>query len=225
MSKKMKQVMMAGLVSILCATGLLVWTGCDTASADEELSVSPSSAVIKSGESVLFTVSGGYHYTWTLDPDDGSGQLSSSTGSEVRYFCLATNGTTPKKIIVTSTIPGSGSNSSTNSSTSNEYQVSASIQIYYTGAQASETVSALTISPSSSSVKTNATKTFSASGGKPPYSWALGGGSSGSLTANSGDSTVYTAPSSSNSISTTSTLILKDSASGEKTATISITGS
>lgn len=121
MTKKTKQIMMAGVVSVLCAAGALIWTGCDTASADEELVISPSSVVLSSGQSQLFTVSGGYHYTWALSGSSSStgttssaqGSLSSLTGSEVRYF--APSGATLSGSVtlnVTSTITGSGSSSS-----------------------------------------------------------------------------------------------------------------
>lgn len=121
----------AGMVCLVCAAGALIWSGCDTASADEELVVTPSSVALSSGESQLFTVSGGYHYTWSLLESVTStsttttttsvqGHLSSLTGSEVRYFAPSGAGLKGTVTLeVRSTIPGTAG-SSTNSS---EYSV------------------------------------------------------------------------------------------------------
>lgn len=108
-----------GLVCLLFAVGAVLWSGCDTASADEELVVSPSSVALSPGESQLFTVSGGYHYNWSITESVSStstssttsvkGYLSSLTGSEVRYFAPSGTGTKGTVTLeVKSTIPGSG---------------------------------------------------------------------------------------------------------------------
>lgn len=123
MTMKILPALKVSLVCLLCAIGAVLWSGCDTASADEELVVNPSSVALSSGESQLFTVSGGYHYNWTLVETVSStsttsttsvqGYLSSLTGSEVRYF--APSGTGLKGTVtlsVRSTIPGSGGSSS-----------------------------------------------------------------------------------------------------------------
>lgn len=123
MTTTMKNAIVAGLLCILCAAGAMVWTGCDTASATEDLVITPSSVVLSSGQSQLFSVSGGYHYTWALSGSTTStgttssaiGSLSSLTGSEVRYQAPSGASLSGTVIIeVTSTIPGSAS-SSTNS--------------------------------------------------------------------------------------------------------------
>jgi len=117
MTKNMKNAIVAGLVCILCATGALVWTGCDTANANEDLVVSPSSVTLSAGQSQLFTVSGGYHYTWSLAGTSAStsttttaqGSLSSLTGSEVRYQAPSGDSLSGTVTLnVTSTIEGSG---------------------------------------------------------------------------------------------------------------------
>jgi hypothetical protein len=121
MNDKMKKNIFAGLVCGLFITGAVLWTGCDTASADEELVLSPSSVILSAGQSQLFTVTGGYHYNWYLTGESSStnststaqGSLSSLTGSEVRYF--APSGVTAGDTVtvwVKSTIQGSGSSSS-----------------------------------------------------------------------------------------------------------------
>ena len=123
MTKKMMNAVAVSLVCILFAAGALVWTGCDTASANEELVVNPSTVTLSSGQSQTFTVSGGYHYTWSLSGSGTStnstlvqGSLSSITGSQVLYTAPASVSAGGSVTLnVTSTIPGSGE-SSTNSS-------------------------------------------------------------------------------------------------------------
>jgi len=121
MTKKMTNAMVAGLVCILCAAGALVWTGCDTASADEALVINPSSVTLSSGQSQTFTVSGGYHYTWSLSGAGSStsstssaqGSLSSLTGSQVLYTAPSSASLSGSVTLnVSSTIQGSGSASS-----------------------------------------------------------------------------------------------------------------
>jgi hypothetical protein len=117
MTKKTTKQIMAGLVCILCAAGALVWTGCDTASADESLVVTPSSVTLSSGQSQTFTVSGGYHYTWSIEGSGSSttttttaqGSLSSLTGSQVLYTAPSSASLSGSVTLnVTSTIEGSG---------------------------------------------------------------------------------------------------------------------
>ena len=215
MTTKTYQVIISGVFCILCAAGTIVWTGCDASSATDALSISPETVTVGPGDDVVFTVSGGYEYTWSLSPDDGSAILSTTKGSTTTYTCLTTNvGTTPKTIVVTSTIQGSGGGTSN----STAYAVSGTAKIYYKGGIGASTIpsSTLSISLSSSSVKTNAQLTATASGGTAPYSWIQ---SSGSLSTLSGTTTIYTAPATSGSC----TLTVTDSASSTKSATITIT--
>lgn len=123
-------------VGAMLAIGLLGLAGCDTDSADAPVSVNPSVVTLTLGQSVEFTASGGYDYTWSLDPDDGSGRLSAVTGPSVVYTCLATNvGTAPKKVVVTSTIEGTSSASLTVANTNvapiRAYSVQGSAEIFY----------------------------------------------------------------------------------------------
>lgn len=136
MTKTMKNAVMASLVCVLCAAGTLIWSGCETASATEDLVISPSSVTLSSGQSQLFTVSGGYHYTWSLTGTGSStstitsaqGTLSSSVGSEVRYTAPSGSPLSGSVIIqVTSTIPGSSSATSN----SPDYSVSGTATVTF----------------------------------------------------------------------------------------------
>lgn len=118
MQTKIHRIMMFSLICALCATGTLVWTGCDTAGASDSLTISPSSVALSSGQSQEFTVSGGYHYEWQILSGTASGSnvtstatgyLSSRTGSSVRYFAPTGEGLSGAVTLrVTSTIEGSG---------------------------------------------------------------------------------------------------------------------
>lgn len=121
MKNKTRNIIAACLACVLCVTGAFIWTGCDTASATEELVITPSSVALSAGESQLFTVSGGYHYSWELTESISStsstsstkGYLSSLAGSEVRYFAPEGEGLSGTvTLLVKSTIPGTAGTSS-----------------------------------------------------------------------------------------------------------------
>jgi len=177
-------------------------TGCEvngTRSADSPITVSPESVTLGAGQSQQFTASGGYDYTWSLNPDDGSGKLSTRSGATTVYTCLSTNiGSMPKQVVATSTIQGtsSGTASTTNAAATQSYQASGSAEVFWPGGTGGG--GNASISGSTSDLATNATRTFSASGGTPPYTWTVvsGGGSfTPTTTSTSGGSTTYTAPS------------------------------
>ena len=105
------------LACTIAIAGSLLWSGCDTDSADSPITVTPNSATLTPGHSQQFTASGGYEYTWSLDPNDGSGKLNTTKGETVVYTCLSTNiGTMPKTINVASTITGSSSGTTSSAS-------------------------------------------------------------------------------------------------------------
>ncbi len=119
MTTKTCSIIMSGLICMLCVMGTFVWTGCDTASATEDLVVSPSSATLSSGQSQTFTVSGGYHYTWSIGgassisssstTSSAQGSLSSLTGSQVLYTAPSSDTLSGSvTLTVNSTIEGSG---------------------------------------------------------------------------------------------------------------------
>ena len=102
---------------------LLINSGCDTAGATDNLTISPSAATLSSGQSQEFKVSGGYHYEWqilsgaatsTSGTTSATGWLSSRTGSQVVYTAPTseTGLSGAVTLRVTSTIEGSGSGTS-----------------------------------------------------------------------------------------------------------------
>ena len=193
MTTNQNGIMIMGAV-VACLVFIFINAGCDVASSSDVLTISPSTATLAPGQSVTFTVAGGYEYSWSLNPNDGSGALSAITGSQVTYTCLASNiGTTPKMVIVASTITGSGGVSSTNSTgTNGAYEVDVTAQIYYSyGVGASTSTSSLAISPVSATVGISGTQVFTVSGGTLPYTWSVFNTSIGSISSSTGTTTTY----------------------------------
>lgn len=68
------------------------------------INVSPSSAILRQGESVTFTASGGGSYTWVLETP-AYGILSKSTGNQVKYtsqYAASDSKAVVQKITITS---------------------------------------------------------------------------------------------------------------------------
>lgn len=204
----------AGLIAgSAIIAGTFLWCGCDTDSASEDVVISPESVVLQPGQTATFTASGGYDYTWSLEPNDGSGTLNSFQGNSVIYTCMSTNiGSMPKKVKVVSTIEGTSSGGSSNST---PYSAEAFAEIFWpSGSGGGGNVS---ISYSgSANVATNGTKVFTASGGTPPYTWTVSSSALGSVSPSTGNSTTYTA-----SGAGTNTITVTDSTSQTDSQTIS----
>lgn len=127
------------LAGAFAGIGAMVWSGCEADSASQAVTITPQSVVVKKGQSVQFQASGGYDYKWSLSPNDGSGILNTKVGSTVIYTCIATNiGTYPKQIKVVSTIEGTSSGGTSNST---PYSVEATADIYYATPLASTSTS------------------------------------------------------------------------------------
>ncbi len=96
-------------------TGLL--TGCEADSATQRIEITPSSAVLKYGESVTLTARNGYEYDWSLTTP-GIGVLSSYRGNQVVYKSIIDPASPQVQVVkVTSTFSDSyyGGGSSTGS--------------------------------------------------------------------------------------------------------------
>jgi hypothetical protein len=114
------------IVSSCLALGVcLCLSGCEAQSANASISVEPSSAVLRMGESVEFTASGGYDYRWSLD-DTTIGTLSNTTGPTTTYTSLVSpaEGTTlPQVLHCTSFIEGASGGTTNNTATETSVEV------------------------------------------------------------------------------------------------------
>lgn len=93
------------------AAALAAWCGCETNSTEQEIEIKPGSVTLSEGQSQVFTVSGGYEYAWSLDPDDGSAALNRRQGDTVTLTVLSgpsdeSEGGLTIAVTCTSTIPG-----------------------------------------------------------------------------------------------------------------------
>jgi hypothetical protein len=104
----------------------LLFIGCEAEStADLQLDLIPRSATLSHGESVVFTVYGGFDYRWSLS-DDTIGKLNTRTGNQVIYTDTSTNSGT-QFLTVQSYIIGASGSSPTNIVATNQPSTSASI--------------------------------------------------------------------------------------------------
>jgi len=113
----------AGIVFLL-ACGLLAG-GCETNSAEQRIEIRPASAILRVGQSQTFTVSGGYEYTWALDPEDGRATLNRRQGDTVVFTLLSSPASTNGEpsviaVICTSILLGTGNGAATNSYTATD---------------------------------------------------------------------------------------------------------
>lgn len=91
-------------------------TGCESDSADQQITVSPGGATIAAGQAISFTASGGYDYTWSIS-DPNLGYLNTRTGPTVIYTASSSSSSgSVQTITVVSNIEGAPTDeSSTNS--------------------------------------------------------------------------------------------------------------
>jgi len=75
------------LAASLAAMACLVLAGCEADSVSSRISVTPSSATIRKGQSLTFHAEGGYDYQWSLS-DHSLGVLSAATGDSVTYTSI-----------------------------------------------------------------------------------------------------------------------------------------
>jgi hypothetical protein len=121
MKKTMAALIVASGIVFAGIAGLL--TGCESDSADEQVTITPGGATIAAGQSVSFTASGGYDYTWSIS-DPGLGTLNTRIGPTVVYTASSssTSGSV-QTLTVVSTIEGASTSSdtSTNSTAGSGY--------------------------------------------------------------------------------------------------------
>lgn len=214
--KRLFGIAFACIMLVVGAWSLIVINGCETQSAngsESTVTVSPSEVTLTIGQQQTFVASGGFDYTWKLVPDDGSGSLSALTGNRVVYTCIATNiGTTPKKVVVDSTINGVSAASASNTA----YQVEGFAEVIYPNGASGGGNTVITITPSSATISTNGTQVFTATGGdNTTFTWSVGNSALGSVAPATGATTTYTAT----SVAGTTTVTCHDN-SGTASASI-----
>ena len=119
---------MTGTLFSLAAlvAGIFLYTACETSSTDDPrgISVSPSSASLAPGQSIVLTAEGGWNYNWGVDKES-IGYLTTKSGPTVTYVATATGTQT----ISVDTKPIAGSSSSTNKTASSSSPSSAIVRI------------------------------------------------------------------------------------------------
>jgi hypothetical protein len=115
MTSRMRPLVLAAFI----AAQVAVWCGCEVNSTEQGVEITPGSVTLSEGQSQTFTASGGYEYSWSLDPDDGSASLSTRHG-DTTVFTLLSNASSSTsdvsviEVLCASTIPGvSGSDTNT----------------------------------------------------------------------------------------------------------------
>ncbi len=202
-------------VALLAAAGMTIWSGCDVGSATEQIKIDPSDVTLSRGQSQVFTVSGGYEYTWSLS-DNVSGSLNTRQGDTVTFTLLndtstGTSNTSAGNITIscTSFIPGTPQGST--NSPSSGYSETATALVHI--------LNALALSPGSATIAAGASMGLVASGGSGSYVWSVSG--FGSLSATSGGSVTFVA----GSAAGTATITVTDSDGLTASCTVTISGS
>ena len=185
MQQMQKTITIPGL--ILIAAVYIVVTGCETEPVGQsDLSVSPNSVGIRKDQSVEFTASGGYEYSWNLKAGkENWGVLSTRTGNKTTYtsrYDPGTNTLDVYQVLTVTSIIGGSTNSSSGSATAEAYiehltTVTPTVSVY--------------VEPSEVTILIGESQTFTAYGGDE-YSWSLYNESWGKLSTRIGDTTTYT---------------------------------
>lgn len=99
----------------LAAFGGVLLCSCDSEPVSSSVEISPSSASIRQGQSILFTAMGGYDYRWSLS-NNNLGVLSTGVGETTTYTSVADTGGTNTTQVLTlvSTIEGAHGGDGTN---------------------------------------------------------------------------------------------------------------
>jgi hypothetical protein len=156
------------------------------------LAISPPSASVATGGSQVFSANGGSSpYRYSIVTNNSGGTINASTGA----YTAGTKGGVTDTVQVTD-------------NTGNTSRATVTVR------------GPLDISPTSTSVATGGSKTFSASGGSPPYTFSLAtNNSGGTINASTG---VYTAGT---KAGVTDTVRLTDAAGSTSNATVTVTAS
>jgi len=183
----------AFITRLLVFVSAVLMISCDdvsTSPTTSKVKISPDSVTLEYGDSQVFTASGGYEYTWSLE-DDSLGTLSTRSGPKTTYTSLYNPDDSTVKTQVLTVDSTVGGGSATNS-TPGEWTDTAYITQM---AEAEPDYGSPVISPSYVTLTLSASTvvTFTVSGGKPPYTWSVANDSLGNMTSTSGDTNVYNA--------------------------------
>jgi hypothetical protein len=130
---KNKMPVLIAVAGIALASIVCFLTGCESESADTQVTVTPGGATIAGGQSIEFTASGGYDYTWSLS-DPSLGTLNTRTGPTVVYTASSSSSSsgTVQTLTVISSIAGASTvaDTSTNTTTGAGYNGSATATTY-----------------------------------------------------------------------------------------------
>ncbi len=115
----MKKILIVVFLCSISSCLLILLNGCETTSAASVPQITPSSTVIKNGNTVEFRASGGFEYEWSLQ-DDTLGRLDTRRGERVLYRSMhePTGSNSAMQVLtVLSTITGTGQTTNTASYT------------------------------------------------------------------------------------------------------------
>jgi hypothetical protein len=196
----MKKLVIGACFGLIGAATLLL-TSCETESvSNNNLTVTPSSVGLRNGDTAVFTASGGFDYTWSLQTPSW-GSLSAVTGPTTTYtdrYDPGSNGNVSAVQVLTLTSSIRGANSSGGGSSSNATTISTNADVLNTvTAQIDHlttttgTNSVITIDPSSATLHNSSTRDFTASGGSGTYAWALSSTAYGNIDPTTGSTVTY----------------------------------
>jgi|GEM_PF-1225973 len=104
-----------GLIAFLLGALVLGLSGCEVTSDPGKVSIHPDSALLREGESITLTASGGREYTWRLEREEW-GRLNTRRGESVVYTSVYTppwGQSAVQKVIVTANVVGTNSTTAT----------------------------------------------------------------------------------------------------------------
>ncbi len=157
-----------------------------------------------------------------------SGKIASVTSSGNAAFTLSGSTTTGHAVEIVGTLRYADGASTMDGSWIEDVGNAASIYAKAavappsTNSPSPSPSSTLSVAPSSKTIAVGSSASFSASGGKSPYTWSLSSPAYGSLSSTSGSTTTFAATTSPVSGSPTVTLTVTDSSSASAYATITL---
>jgi len=174
------------LLVVSTVIGGLCFVGCETESASQNnIVISPRSAIILIDEAIELTASGGFDYEWSLEQETW-GTLSTTIGPRTVYTSSYDPGAETWQAHQVITVKSYINKLNGKTNGVSDYAQFAEAIITHQAKQA-----VVTISPANAAIDDYGSVTFTASGANR-YSWSVQYPSWGTLTATQGDTTTYT---------------------------------